>query len=204
MPDQAEDRVRLYPAGGNHHVLVVRHNRFFVVHVTDADGQPLSHRDIESQLRAVVDQAGPASETAPARPVGVLTSWGRSEWASAREQLVADGNEELLERAEAAALTVCLDDHAPEKKADVARALWHGDGRNRYFDKPVQIVVFRNGKAGLVGEHSMMDGMPVRGGGVVGGCCCCCRYDRKRFDTIRYCFGFAFVLCKCLETGGLG
>lgn len=37
----------------------------------------------------------------------------------------------------------------------------HGDGRNRHFDKSVQIVVFRNGKAGLVGEHSMMDGMPV-------------------------------------------
>ncbi|CAN0435346.1 unnamed protein product, partial [Hapterophycus canaliculatus] len=80
------------------------------------------------------------------RPLGVLTSWGRSEWASAREQLVADGNEELLERAEAAAIVVCLDDHAPETRSEVARALWHGDGRNRHFDKSVQIVVFSNGK----------------------------------------------------------
>lgn len=77
-------------------------------------------------------------------------------------QLVADGNEKLLERAEAAALVVCLDDHAPETRSEVARSLWHGDGRNRHFDKSVQIVVFSNGKAGLVGEHSMMDGMPVR------------------------------------------
>lgn len=166
MPGESEDRVRLYPAAGNHHILVIRRNRFFVVHVADAEGQPLSHQDIQLQLQAVVDLAGPAaSESAPpSRPVGVLTSWGRPEWARAREQLVADGNEELLERAEAAALTVCLDDDAPETRPDVARALWHGDGRNRHFDKSVQIVVFRNGKAGLVGEHSMMDGMPVRGG----------------------------------------
>lgn len=125
MPGRAEDRVRLYPPAGNHHVLVIRHNRFFVVHVTDADGQPLSPRDIEHQLRAVIDQAGSASEApAEARPVGVLTSWGRAEWAAAREQLVADGNEDLLERAEAAALVVCLDEEAPERRADLARALW--------------------------------------------------------------------------------
>lgn len=152
--------MRLYPAAGNHHVLVIRRNRFFVVHVTDAEGDPLSHRDIQSQLQAVIELAGPRE--CEVRPVGVLTALGRREWASAREQLVADGNEKLLERAEGAALVVCLDDYAPETKADVARALWHGDGRNRHFDKSVQIVVFRNGKAGLVGEHSMMDGMPVR------------------------------------------
>lgn len=124
MPGQSEDRVRLYPPAGNHHVLVIRRNRFFVVHVTDADGHPLSPRDIERQLQAVIDQAGAPSEAATARPVGVLTSWGRAEWAAAREQLVADGNEQLLERAEAAAVTVCLDEGAPERKADVARALW--------------------------------------------------------------------------------
>lgn len=138
MPGRAEDRVRLYPAAGNHHVLVIRRNRFFVVHVTDADGHPLSPRDIERQLQAVIDQAGggtpgpgsgsgsgpPSGGPAEARPVGVLTSWGRAEWAAAREQLVADGNEGLLERAEAAALVVCLDEGSPERKADVARALW--------------------------------------------------------------------------------
>lgn len=160
MPGDAEDRVRLYPPAGNHHVLVVRKNRFFIVHATNADGEPLSQRDIELQLQAVIDQAGEAG----ARPVGALTAQGRREWASAREQLLADGNEELLERAESAALVLCLDDSMPQTRAEVGRALWHGDGRNRHFDKAVQVVVFGNGKAGMIGEHSMMDGMPVRGG----------------------------------------
>jgi carnitine O-acetyltransferase len=32
---------------------------------------------------------------------------------------------------------------------------------NRWFDKSLQFIVTRNAKAGLLGEHSMMDGMPV-------------------------------------------
>ncbi|CAM9778051.1 unnamed protein product, partial [Sphacelaria rigidula] len=157
VPGETADSVRLYPPAGNHHILVIRKNRFFIVHVTNADGDPLPIRDIQTQLQLVIDSAGPD----PVHPVGVLTSHGRTEWARARDQLVADGNEELLERAEAAVLAVCLDDSAPETRAEAARALWHGDGRNRHFDKTVQIVVFENGKAGIVGEHSMMDGMPT-------------------------------------------
>lgn len=42
----------------------------------------------------------------------------------------------------------------------------HGNltsGHNRFFDKSMQIFVTNNGKAGLLGEHSMMDGMPMVG-----------------------------------------
>jgi carnitine O-acetyltransferase len=34
-------------------------------------------------------------------------------------------------------------------------------GHNRWYDKSLQIICAKNGKAGLVGEHSMMDGMPM-------------------------------------------
>jgi carnitine O-acetyltransferase len=33
--------------------------------------------------------------------------------------------------------------------------------RNRWMDKPCQFVVFDNGEAGFVGEHSVMDGTPT-------------------------------------------
>ena len=50
--------------------------------------------------------------------------------------------------------------------------LWHGAVtgkgenavlglRNRWVDKPVQFIVFDNGKAGIMGEHSVMDGTPT-------------------------------------------
>ena len=36
-------------------------------------------------------------------------------------------------------------------------ACWHGDGKNRFFDKSMQFIVFDNGKAGFNGEHSNME-----------------------------------------------
>lgn len=42
-----------------------------------------------------------------------------------------------------------------------AHQYWHGDGSNRWFDKPLQFVVNDNGTSGFVGEHSMMDGTPT-------------------------------------------
>ena len=34
--------------------------------------------------------------------------------------------------------------------------------RNRWVDKPMQFVVSADGKAGIMGEHSVMDGTPLR------------------------------------------
>lgn len=65
---------------------------------------------------------------------------------------VTPANKKALERVEASILTVCLDDVAPISTNEVCRALWHGDGRNRFFDKSIQLIVFANGKAGMNGE----------------------------------------------------
>jgi carnitine O-acetyltransferase len=42
-----------------------------------------------------------------------------------------------------------------------AHQYWHGDGSNRWFDKPLQFIVNDNGTSGFMGEHSMMDGTPT-------------------------------------------
>ena len=42
-----------------------------------------------------------------------------------------------------------------------AHQYWHGDGQNRFFDKPLQYIVNDNGTSGFMGEHSMMDGTPT-------------------------------------------
>jgi Choline/Carnitine o-acyltransferase len=51
---------------------------------------------------------------------------------------------------ESAAFVLCLDSCSPVTRDEVARELWHGDGTNRWYDKSVQIVVFANGKAGMM------------------------------------------------------
>lgn len=71
-----------------------------------------------------------------------------------RELLLAahPENKVLLEKIESASFVVCLDDTSPVTRDEGSRACWHGDGRNRFFDKPAQLIVFENGKAGFIGE----------------------------------------------------
>merc|ERR1712115_247769 len=62
---------------------------------------------------------------------------------------------------ESSAFVVCLDDAAPVTLNERAHQYWHGDGSNRWFDKPLQFIVNDNGTSGFMGEHSMMDGTPT-------------------------------------------
>lgn len=82
-------------------------------------------------------------------------------------------NASIIEDIQSAAFVLCLDTEQPTDLVSHSRALWHGAVsqptstkpilglRNRWVDKPVQFVVFENGKAGIMGEHSVMDGTPT-------------------------------------------
>jgi carnitine O-acetyltransferase len=70
---------------------------------------------------------------------------------------LSDKNKKSLDIIETAAFVVCLDDSKPITKEEHSIACWHGDGRNRFFDKSMQFIVFDNGKAGFNGEHSRME-----------------------------------------------
>jgi carnitine O-acetyltransferase len=95
-------------------------------------------------------------------PVGVLTSENRDTWTEARkEMLKSPVNKATLDVIERASFVLCLDDTKPISRREASRACWHGDGRNRFFDKSLQFIVFDNGKAGFNGEHSMMDATPT-------------------------------------------
>jgi len=67
-------------------------------------------------------------------------------------------NAKALEEIEAASFTVCLDDATPVTLEERAHQYWHGDGKNRWYDKPLQFIINDNGTSGFMGEHSMMDG----------------------------------------------
>lgn len=91
------------------------------------------------------------------------------------QTLAADPqNTEILNTIHSSAFAICLDTESAPSFVAHSRLLWHGavvpqaDGarpqlglRNRWMDKPLQFVVSADGKAGLVGEHSVMDGTPT-------------------------------------------
>lgn len=152
IPRKDKDIVRIYDPKKYNHVVVMRHNKFFTFEL-ELD---LSVSSLQMQLDRIMKMAGPKESA-----IGALSSMNRDDWASARCQLIQDGNEEVLHRIESGVVMICLDDTSPTSKSDVSRALWHGDGKNRFYDKSIQLIIFENGKAGLLGEHSMMDGMPM-------------------------------------------
>ncbi|ETV98866.1 hypothetical protein H310_08365 [Aphanomyces invadans] len=153
IPRRDADSYRIYDPSTNHHVVVMRHNKFYKVH---QGATPLSFLEWTFILTHILNTAGSKESS-----IGVLSSEDRDVWADARAQLLTDGNEATLRDIESAVFLLCLDDEAPTSRTEVSHALWHGNGRNRFYDKCIQLIVFGNGKAGLLAEHSMLDGMAM-------------------------------------------
>lgn len=142
------------------HILVIRKNRFFKV-LHEVNGKQLSTAELEEQFNQIFK----ATEGQPkGTPIGALTSENRDKWATFRDYLISADpvrNKASLEAIESASFVVALDDAAPLTREERAHQYWHGDGQNRWFDKPLQFIVCDNGVSGFIGEHSMMDGTPT-------------------------------------------
>ena len=150
------DYPAMYSHEDNQHIVVMRKNQFFKVD-THLDGKVLNTTELEAQFSKIYKNA----QASP--PIGCLTSLPRDQGATAREHLLAasPGNAKSVETIESASFLVCLDNAAPVTLEERSHQYWHGDGANRWFDKPSQFIINDNGTAGFMGEHSMMDGTPT-------------------------------------------
>lgn len=156
VPGEKVDYPIKYSHKDHKYIIVIRKNQFFKV-MHEVGGHQLNAAELEKQFRRIYDRA----ERSPA--VGALTTENRNVWASARSELLSahPSNATTLETIQASSFIVCLDDAAPVTLEERAHQYWHGDGCNRWFDKPLQFIVNDNGTSGFVGEHSMMDGTPT-------------------------------------------
>jgi carnitine O-acetyltransferase len=159
IPGEGKDKVTIFGHKGNQFIVVARKNRFFKIW-HELDGKELSTADLEEQFKKVIQLAGNEPTTTP---IGIFTSDNRDNWAVNRKALIAadPANEASLNAIEASSFLVCLDDTTPHTLEERARSCWHGEGKNRWYDKPCQFIIFDNGRSGFMGEHSMMDGTPT-------------------------------------------
>lgn len=155
--------------GDSGHVAVLRKGRVWKLDPWQ-NGRLLSVDELEKQIQHIVDNT---SQEYPG--VGVLTASNRDVWAKDYATLLSDPqNASIMQTIHSAAFVLCLDNEKPMDLLEHSRALWHGSVtlpllggkptlglRNRWVDKPVQFIVFDNGKAGIMGEHSVMDGTPT-------------------------------------------
>ncbi|KAJ2742056.1 Carnitine O-acetyltransferase mitochondrial [Coemansia sp. BCRC 34301] len=156
IPQKPSDICRTVPYAGNDTVVVMRNAQFFLLPLVQ-DGEPLTQVEIELVLDRIVAQA----DASAAVPVGLLTADNRDSWTENRQRLVNAGNSAVLDAIESSAFAIALEKSQPITREEFSHAIWHGDGRSRWFDKPCQFVVCDNVRAGFNGEHSMMDGTPT-------------------------------------------
>ncbi|TFL05165.1 carnitine acetyl transferase [Pterulicium gracile] len=152
----------------NSHIIVFRNNRPWIVE-TLREGRILSTEEIERQFQHIYDHSEGAYPG-----VGVMTANNRDTWAKDYTELAkSDKNRDNLHAIQSAAFSISLDTQKPEDPASFSKSLWHGEVasegskqhakglQNRWADKPLQFIVYDNCKAGIMGEHSIMDGTPV-------------------------------------------
>ena len=171
IPRKDADTYRIYDPSLNTHVIVACGGKFYSFDfVEKGTGEPLPLAVIEDRLQKCVEMSTAATSGPTLPMLGYLTSDDRDKCAEAREELLRVGGSKMeaaLQVLESGAVLICLDENQePVSKKQTSEILWTGSltsGHNRWFDKSIQLIATKNGKAGMNGEHSMMDGMPVVG-----------------------------------------
>ncbi|KAI9225849.1 MAG: acyltransferase ChoActase/COT/CPT [Piptocephalis tieghemiana] len=150
-----------YPTTSRH-IVVMCEDTAFEVPVYSEKGERLSTESIERQLDQVVKMTEKETSSDLKTPFpGILTTENRDVWAEAREKLhsLSHTNQNSLTAIDQALFAVCLDkEGADMSTTEFAAQLFHANGgRNRWYDKTLQLILAPDGKAGVNGEHSAAD-----------------------------------------------
>ncbi|EHB12709.1 Carnitine O-palmitoyltransferase 1, liver isoform [Heterocephalus glaber] len=145
------------------HIVVYHRGRYFKVWLYH-NGRLLKPRELEQQMQRILDD--PSEPQAGEAKLAALTAGDRIPWAKCRQAYFARGkNKQSLDAVEKAALFVTLDEteqgyrkEDPEASLDsYAKSLLHGQCYDRWFDKSLTFIVFKNAKIGINAEHSWAD-----------------------------------------------
>ncbi len=137
----------------------------------------VNEEDVISILTDIVQDGNKiSSEESIQNALGVLTTLPRKDWAVAKQtlMLVSEKNRNALEIIDSALFILCLDDLIPNNIHEAASNMLHGTTKlvenketkkfyqsgtcsNRWYDK-LQIIVTKDGNAGINFEHSALDG----------------------------------------------
>ncbi|XP_078271148.1 carnitine O-palmitoyltransferase 1, liver isoform isoform X2 [Rhinoraja longicauda] len=145
------------------HVVVYHKGRYFKVWLYH-NGRLLRPCEIQLQMQKILDDQ--SLPQAGEEKLAALTAGDRVPWAKARQSYFSRGRNKLsLEAIEKAAFFVTLDDteqgfrkeEPVSSLDDYAKSLLHGKCYDRWFDKSLSLIIFKNGKIGLNAEHSWAD-----------------------------------------------
>ncbi|XP_061605909.1 uncharacterized protein LOC133466336 [Phyllopteryx taeniolatus] len=167
IPGKSQDEIKVYPE--SIHAIITCVGGVFPVDILQrsSTSEPLSARsftDIYNQLAKMADQLTTGRQNDPLA-ICSLSALERKSWAIIREEIMEKGGAAAasLQIMESAVLSLSLEDcNAPSELADILNAVRLGGGDGpclRYYDKVMNLVVFKDCTAGMVFEHCAVDGM---------------------------------------------
>ncbi len=141
-------------SSNRNHIVLMHHQRIYKVDILDSAGSIRTPASIECALQCIL------SHQESGQNLGLLTTMQRDDWAQCRAELLqlSVNNKQAMSAVEQAVFVLCLDENSPEAITQVSEQLLHGDGSDRFFDKSLQLIVFKNGKTGVNFEHTGVDG----------------------------------------------
>ncbi|CAI5759655.1 unnamed protein product [Candida verbasci] len=157
VPAQGSDITQHYDGQLHKYFIVIYENNFYRIPTHSESGNKLSKGEIYQYLQQVKnDPSGKGIG------LGALTSLNRDEYLNAYQNLLKSPiNQASLESIFASSFVICLDKNSPITIEEKSKNCWHGDGQNRFFDKPLEFFISANGNSGFLGEHSRMDATPT-------------------------------------------
>ncbi|KAK6825670.1 carnitine O-acetyltransferase y.t1.c1 [Apiospora arundinis] len=158
------------------HIVVLCHGQFYWFDVFDENSDLImGEKDLSINLQTIIDDAAqtPIQEAAKSA-LGILSTENRKTWSGLRDVLLKEegsNNADSLGIVDSALFILCLDYTEPDTAAklcqnmlcgtnEVERGIQVGTCINRWYDK-LQIIVCKNGSAGINFEHTGVDGHTV-------------------------------------------
>ncbi|KAL7809883.1 Choline/Carnitine o-acyltransferase domain-containing protein [Trichoderma aethiopicum] len=158
------------------HIVVMCHGQIYWFDVLDDNSDVImTEKDIELNLQTIVDDASQIPiQDAAKNALGVLSTENRKVWSGLRDILTREpgsNNADSLSIVDSALFVLCLDYTEPTTVAalcqnmlcgtsEVKNGVQIGTCTNRWYDK-LQIIVCKNGSAGINFEHTGVDGHTV-------------------------------------------
>nr|POE53388.1 putative mitochondrial carnitine o-acetyltransferase [Quercus suber] len=158
------------------HIVVLCRGQFYWFDVMDENHDLImTEKDVALNLQTIVEDAEQLSIHEAAKgAVGVLSTENRKIWSGLRDLISRDegsNNADCLNIVDSALFILCLDYTEPQSSAElcgnmlcgtnaIERGVQVGTCTNRWYDK-LQIIVCKNGSAGINFEHTGVDGHTV-------------------------------------------
>ena len=158
------------------HIVVLCRGQFYWFDALDDNHDLImTEKDLSMNLQVITNDAEETPiQDAAKSAIGVLSTENRKIWSGLRDLLGRDegsNNSDCLNIVDSALFIVCLDYAEPKNSSDlcmnmlcgtseVEKGVQVGTCTNRWYDK-LQIIVCKNGSAGINFEHTGVDGHTV-------------------------------------------